>query len=172
MERPGFIIVGNELPVQRAMLKVGDSAPDFRLTANNWSKKSLADYVGKVKIFSLVPSLDTSVCSAQTRRFNQEAASLGENVVILTISSDLPYAQARWCGAEGIDRVETLSDHFDMNFSDAYGVHVLPARICQRAAFVVDKDNVVRHTEYVHIIDDEINFAAALAKARALIETQ
>jgi thioredoxin-dependent peroxiredoxin len=164
--RLGFVIVGNELPVQRDMLKVGDQAPDFSLTANNWSKKSLADYVGKVKIFSIVPSLDTSICSAQTRRFNQEAANLGDDVVILTVSSDLPYAQSRWCGAEGIDRVETLSDHYDMNFSDAYGVHVLPARICQRAAFVVDRDNVVRHAEYVHVIDDEINFAAALAKAK------
>jgi thiol peroxidase len=167
--RPGFVIVGNELGVQREMLNVGETAPDFQLTANNWSKKSLANYAGKVKIISVVPSLDTSVCSAQTRRFNQEAANLGENVVILTVSSDLPYAQARWCGAEGIDRVETLSDHYDMNFSDGYGVHVVPARICQRAVFVIDQDNIVRHAEYVPVIDHEVDFDAALAQARTLI---
>lgn len=169
MSRPGMMLGTVEYPVQRAMLSVGDPAPDFRLRANDWKTKSLADYEGKVKIFSLVPSLDTRVCAAQTRRFNQEAAALSENVVILTVSADLPYAQRRWCAAEGIDRVETLSDHFDMNFSDAYGVHVSDLRICQRSVFVVDAQNVVQLAQYVPVMGDEVDFEAALSKARELI---
>lgn len=169
MSRPGMMLGTVEHPVQGEMLKVGDPAPDFRLKANDWTIKSLADYAGKVKIFSVVPSLDTRVCAAQTRRFNQEAAALGENVVILTVSADLPYAQRRWCAAEGIDRVETLSDHFDMNFSDAYGVHVTDMRICQRSVFVVDQNNVVQLAQYVPVMGDEVDFDAALNKARELV---
>lgn len=169
LERPGMVIGDREMPVRGAMLNVGDPAPDFALTANNWQTKRLADYAGMVKIISVVPSLDTRVCAAQTRRFNQEAAALGENVVVLTVSADLPYAQARWCAAEGIDRVETLSDHKDMNFSDAYGVHVYNIRICQRAVFVIDGNDVVQHAEYVPVIGHEIDFEAALATARTLM---
>ncbi|MEP6987440.1 MAG: thiol peroxidase [Chloroflexota bacterium] len=167
--RPGIAIGSNEFPVVGDMLTIGTQAPDFKLTANNWSSKSLSDYTGKVKILSIVPSLDTSVCSAQTHRFNQEASSFGQNIIVLTVSADLPYAQSRWCGAEGVERVETLSDHLDMNFSNAYGVHVKDLRICQRAAFVVDQNNVVQYAEYVPDIDDEINFAAVLSKAKSLI---
>ena len=169
MRRPGMMLGTVEHPVQGEMLKVGDHAPDFHLKADDWKIKSQADYEGKVKIFSIVPSLDTRVCAAQTRRFNQEAAALSENVVILTVSADLPYAQRRWCAAEGIDRVETLSDHFDMNFSDAYGVHVTDMRICQRSVFVVDQHNVVQLAQYVPVMGDEVDFDAALAKASALI---
>lgn len=169
MSRPGFLIVSTEFAVQKDMLKLGETAPDFQLTANNWSRKSLADYEGKVKIISVVPSLDTNVCAAQTRRFNEEAASLGEGIVILTVSADLPYAQYRWCAAEGIERVETLSDHRDMNFSDAYGVHVVPVRITQRSLFVLDQQNIVRYAEYVPVIGDEVHFDAALAVARELV---
>jgi thiol peroxidase len=167
--RPGFLIGNIEQPVQLDMLKIGDPAPDFQLTANNWSMKSLADYGSKVKIISVVPSLDTRVCAAQTRRFNEEASAMSENLVVLTVSADLPYAQRRWCSAEGIERVVTLSDHKDMNFSNGYGVHVAPLRICQRACFVVAQNNVVQHAEYVYVIGDEINFEAALAKARELV---
>ncbi len=166
--RDGMAIGTHEFAVVDDMLTVGDTAPDFRLTANNWSAKSLADYTGKVKILSIVPSLDTSVCSAQTHRFNREASALGENIVVLTVSADLPYAQSRWCGAEGVDRVVTLSDHKDMNFSTAYGVHVADLRICQRAAFVVDQNDIVQYAEYVHNIGDEINFDSVLARAKSL----
>jgi thiol peroxidase len=155
--------------VQGDMLRVGDAAPDFRLTANNWGAKTLADYDGRVKLISCVPSLDTRVCAAQTRRFNQEASDLGEDVVILTVSADLPYAQRRWCAAEGIERTETLSSHYDMSFADAYGVHVTTLRITQRAVFVLDKQNVIQLAEYVPVIGNEINFDAALAKARELV---
>jgi len=169
MTRTGMKLGDREFPVQNAMLKEGDPAPDFRLTANNWSIKTLEDYAGKVKILSVVPSLDTRVCSAQTRRFNEEAANLSDQIVILTVSADLPYAQRRWCAAEGIERVFTLSDHKDMNFSDVYGVHVTDLRITQRACFVVDQHNIVRHAEYVFVMGDEVNFDAALSKARELV---
>jgi len=167
--RPGMMIGPAEHPVEGPMLKVGDTAPDFSLTANDWTFKSLADYEGKVKILSIVPSLDTRVCSAQTRRFNEEAAALGDGVVVLTVSADLPYAQRRWCGAEGIERVITLSDHKTMSFSDAYGVHVTDLRICQRACFVVDQNDVVRHVDYVPVIGNEIDFIAALATVQKLV---
>ncbi len=167
--RPGMAIGSREFPVVGNMLTIGAQAPDFKLTANNWSSKSLSDYTGKIKILSIVPSLDTSVCSAQTHRFNKEATSLGQNFVVLTVSADLPYAQSRWCGAEGVDRVETLSDHKTMSFSTDYGVHVADLRICQRAAFVLDQDNVVRYAEYVYEIGSEINFDAVLSKAKSLL---
>jgi thiol peroxidase len=167
--RAGMRIMEVEYPVQGEMLAIGSTAPDFALTANDWTIKTLADYAGKVKIISVVPSLDTRVCSAQTHRFNKEASDLGESVVILTVSADLPYAQRRWCGAEGVERVVTLSDHKTMAFSDAYGVHVSDLRICQRACFVVDQNNIVRHAEYIPVIGNEINFEAALAKARELV---
>jgi thiol peroxidase len=167
--RIGMTIGQIEHPVAGPMLKIGGAAPDFTLTANDWSFKTLADYAGKVKILSIVPSLDTRVCAAQTRRFNEEAAALSSDIVILTVSADLPYAQRRWCGAEGIERVVTLSDHKDMSFSTAYGVHVTDMRICQRAAFVVDKGNRVQYVEYVPIIGNEITFAAVLDRARELV---
>jgi thiol peroxidase len=167
--REGFVIAGTELAVQHDKLVVGAAAPDFRMTANNWAPRTLADYRGFVKVVSVVPSVDTSVCSAQMRRFNEAASALGERVVVLGVSADLPYAQSRWCAAEGIARVETLSDHKDMLFSDRYGVHVRDARLCQRAVFVVGADDRVAYAEYVPNIDFEVNFAAVLEAAAALI---
>jgi thiol peroxidase len=168
-DRPGMMLGPNELAVEGAMLVVGAPAPDFALTANNWSTKTLADYEGKVKIISCVPSLDTRVCSAQTHRFNKEADTLGDDVAVLTISADLPYAQARWCGAEGVERTETLSDHKTMKFAADYGVNTVDLRVLQRAAFVLDKDNVVQYVEYVPVMGDEVNFDAILEKARSLV---
>lgn len=167
--RPGMYVGQDELEVRGEMLQVGDTAPDFSLTGNNWSPKTLADFAGKVKILSVVPSLDTRVCAAQTRRFNEEATALGSDVIVLGISADLPYAQRRWCAAEGIDQVVTLSDHKTMEFSESYGVHVTPLRICQRALFVLDKNNVIRYAEYVPVIGNEVSFDAALATAKELV---
>lgn len=167
--RSGMMVGDKEHRVQGDMLKVGDTAPDFKLTANDWTTKTLADYDGKVKIISCVPSLDTRVCSAQTHRFNKESSALGDNIVILTVSTDLPFAQRRWCGAEGVDRVVTLSCHQDMSFADDYGVHDVDWRITQRAVFVVDQNNVVQHAEYIPVIGHEVDFDAALAKARELV---
>ena len=156
--------------VRGAMLQTGDTAPDFSLEANNYSVKTLADYDGKIKLMSVVPSLPTSVCSAQTRRFNQEATDLSDDVVVLTISADLPIANGAWCGAEGIKNVETLSSHRDMSFSDAYGVHNLDWRLNQRAVFVLDKDNTVVHAEYMPAIGDEVNFEAAIAAVKSVVK--
>ncbi len=167
MARKGMMVGDNEHPIQGDTLKVGAAAPDFNLIANDLSSRSLADYAGKVKIISVIPSIDTGVCSAQTRRFNEEAAGLSDTVV-LTVSADMPFALGRFCGAEGIDNTETLSTQRDMQFADAYGVHDTEWRICQRAVFVLDRDDVLRHAEYVPVIGDEVDFDAALATARSL----
>jgi thiol peroxidase len=144
-------------------LKVGDVAPDAELTANDWSAVKLSDYAGKTRLISVVYSLDTSICDAQTHKFNEEATKLGKDVVVLTISTDLPFAQKRWCGASGLENVITLSDHQTMAFSDAYGVHLKERRVTGRAVFVVDKGGVVRYAEYVPEIASHPNYDAALA---------
>ena len=167
MARKGMMVGDNEHPIQGDTLEVGAAAPDFNLIANDLSSRSLADYAGKVKIISVIPSIDTGVCSAQTRRFNEEAAGLSDTVV-LTVSADMPFALGRFCGAEGIDNTETLSTQRDMQFADAYGVHDTEWRICQRAVFVLDRDDVLRHAEYVPVIGDEVDFDTALATARSL----
>lgn len=167
--RPGMRVGPVEHTVQGAMLETGAKAPDFVLLANDQSQRTLADFAGKVKILSCVPSVDTRVCSAQTRRFNQEAANLDEGIVVLTISADLPFALKRYCGNEGIENTITLSTYRDMKFADDYGVHDVDWRVCQRALFVIDRDDVLRYAEYVHVIGDEVNFEAALSAARALL---
>ena len=167
--RPGMMVGSNEHPVQGAMLNVGSPAPDFALIANNFAARSLQDYAGKVKIFSVIPSIDTSVCSAQTRRFNEEAAKLGDGIVVLTVSADLPFALKRYCGNEGIENTETLSTYRDMKFAYDYGVHDTAWRTCQRALFVVDQQNTIRYAEYVPVIGNEVNFDAALTVARSLV---
>lgn len=167
--RPGMMLGTTEFSVRGEMLTPGQPAPNFRLTDTGWAARTLADYAGKIKLISVVPSLDTRVCSAQTHRFNKEAADLGSEIVILTISADLPYAQRRWCGAEGVEQVVPLSDHRDMNFAEAYGVHVTDLRITQRAVFVIDQHDVVRFVQYMPSIGDEVDFEAAVAAARACL---
>ncbi len=167
MARKGLMVGDSEHHVQNDMLAIGAAAPDFNLIANDLSSKSLADYAGKVKVISVIPSIDTGVCADQTRRFNAEAAAL-ENAVVLTVSADMPFALGRFCGSEGIDNTETLSTQRDMQFADDYGVHDTDWRICQRAVFVLDRENVVQHAEYVPIIGDEVDYDAALAKAKEL----
>lgn len=168
--RKGDVRLGrNPLDVRGSRLSIGEIAPNFDLIATNMSHRTLSDYDGKIKILSILPSLDTSVCDAQTRRFNEEAAGLDDNIVILTISADLPFAQKRWCGAAGVDRVECLSTHMDMKFSDDYGVHVLQSRINQRAVIVLDRENKVVYTEYVSEIGQQVNFDGALRAARDLL---
>lgn len=154
--------MGRVLAVQGRKLEVGENAPDFRLTANNWSSVTLAESAGKVRLISVVPSLDTRVCDMQTRKFNESAVNLGEDVVVLTVSADLPYAQRRWCGAAGIERVQTLSDHKDMNFADAYGTHIVDLRLEQRSVFVIDRNNKVAFAEYVQEFGDQPSYEAAL----------
>lgn len=169
IRKDAFALGNMKMDVRGTMLNVGDSAPDFELIHTSFKAKTLEDYAGKIKVLSIVPSLDTSVCDAQTRRFNEEASALSEDIVILTISADLPFAQRRWCGAAGVDRVDCLSTHKDMQFSDDYGVHVLSQRYNQRAVLVLDKDNTVAYTQYVYNIGDEPDYATALDAARALL---
>lgn len=164
MERraDGVKLGGRGLAVLGPLLQVGQAAPDFALTTNDWRTVGLGDYAGKVKLISVVPSLDTRVCDTQTRRFNEEAASLGDGVVVLTVSADLPYAQRRWCGNAGIDRVQTLSDHKTMSFGDAYGTHIEDLRLDQRSVFVIDADDRLVHVEYVMEFGDQPDYATAI----------
>ncbi len=150
-------------------LKVGDTAPDFTLLNAKLKPVRKSDLAGKPMLISVVPSLDTSVCSKQTVRFNQAAATLGERVHFITVSADLPFAQARWCGANDVTSVQTLSDHRDMSFGDAYGTHIKEARVESRAVFVVDADGIIRYAEYVPTAGQEPNYDAALDVLQQLL---
>ena len=157
---------GNPLTLIGPELKAGDSAPDFKLVDNSLKNVSLADTGNNVRIISVVPSLDTPVCDAQTKRFNEEAAKL-PGVDILTVSMDLPFAQKRWCGAFGVDKVKMLSDHRDGSFGTNYGTLIKDLRIESRAIFVLDQKNKIRHAEYVKEVADFPNYDTALTAARA-----
>ncbi len=146
-------------------LKPGDAAPDFSAVDTSLKPVSLTDTGSRVRIISVVPSLDTPVCDAQTKRFNEEAAKL-PGVDIFTVSMDLPFAQKRWCGAFGVDNVKMLSDHKDASFGLHYGTLIKELRIESRAIFVLDQQNHVRHVEYVKEVADFPNFEAALSAAR------
>ncbi len=166
-ERHGAVTLkGNPLTVIGEPLKVGDKAPDFVLTANDLSKVTLADSKGKVRLISVVPSLDTGICDAQTRRFNEEAAKLGDGVVVLTVSAEHPFNQKRWCGAAGIDRVQVVSDHMDMNFGTAYGTYIKELRLEQRSIFVVDANDTITYIEYVPEVAQHPNYEAAITAVK------
>jgi thiol peroxidase len=166
-ERPGAVTMrGNPLTLLGSELQSGDDAPDFTVLNTSLQEVSLADTSGKTRIFSVIPSLDTPVCDAQTKRFNEEAAALGDGVAIYTISADLPFAAHRWCGAAGVDQVQCLSDHRDMSFGGAYGTHVKELRLDARALFVVDPQDKIVHAEYVGEIAEHPDYDAALEAAR------
>mgnify|MGYP001046026488 CR=1 FL=1 len=168
-ERKGSVTMGgNPVTLLGPEIRVGDKAPSFSAVTTDLKVETIALADGKVRILSSVPSLDTSVCDTETRRFNAEASTLGPDVEILTISMDLPFAQKRWCGAAGIDRVRTVSDHREASFGLAYGTLIKDLRLLARAVFVVDRKGVVRHVEYVKEIGTEPNYDAALAAVRAL----
>lgn len=159
-----------QLRVLGDALQPGDKAPEVELATGFLAKsKLLADTAGKIRLVSVVPSIDTSVCDAQTRRMNQEAANLGEQVIVITVSVDLPMAQKRWCGAAGVERVLMLSDYLNLDFGKAYGVAVPDLGAEQRAIFVIDADDVIRYVEYVPGIGQHPNYDAALAAVRALL---
>jgi thiol peroxidase len=166
MERAGATTLkGNPLTLVGPQLKPGDAAPDFTMVDNGLKPVTLADTGSTVRIFSVVPSLDTPVCDAQTKRFNEEAARL-PGVEIYTVSMDLPFAQKRWCGAFGVDKVKMLSDHKEGSFGASWGTLIKELRIESRAIFVLNKDNSVRYVEYVKEVADFPNYDAALAAAR------
>ncbi len=165
-ERTGVFAAGdNQLTLLGPEVTVGQAAPNFTVSGAGLRQMSLDDFAGKVKIIASVPSLDTGVCSDETQEFNRLAATMSDDIVVLTISMDLPFAQARWCGANEVDKVETASDFKSREFGDSYGVHVKENGLLARAVFVLDKDNVVRHVEYVPQIAQLPNFDAALAAA-------
>lgn len=169
-ERTGLVTLqGNPVALLGPELKVGDKAPDFTLLKNDMSPASLADYKGKVIVLSVVPSLDTPVCDTQTRKFNEQAAALGDNVVILTVSVDLPFAQARWCGAAGVDKVTTLSDHREASFGAAYGLLIAGLRLLARAVLVIDPQGVIQYVQLVAEVATEPDYDAALAAAKKLV---
>lgn len=169
-ERTGVAtLVGQPITLLGPELKVGDQAPDFKINKDLMTEASLSDYEGKVKLISVVPSLDTGVCDAQTRRFNQEAANLGENVVILTISADLPFAQSRFCSIAGIDKVVALSDYKHRSFGLAYGVLIKELQLDNRAIFIIDADETIRYVEYLKEMSEHPDYESALNALRELV---
>jgi len=158
---------GRALTLVGPELKVGEKAPDFEAVTDGLQTINLEQTGNQVRIFSVIPSLDTPVCDAQTKRFNEEAAKLPD-VQIYCVSMDLPFAQKRWCGAFGIDKVKMLSDHRDGSFGEHYGTLIKDLRIESRAIFVLDKDNTLKHVEYVKEVADHPNYDAALDTARSL----
>ena len=156
---------GNPLTLVGPELKAGDPAPDFNLVDGSMKPVTLKDTGNHVRIISVIPSLDTPVCDAQTKRFNEEAAKL-QGVDIITVSMDLPFAQKRWCGAFGVDKVKMLSDHKEASFGTNYGTLIKDLRIESRAIFVLDSENKIRHAEYVKEVADFPNYETALTAAR------
>ena len=167
-ERFGIIKVGGkDATVIGEDVKVGQSAPDFTVHATDWSVvRGLADTEGKVRIIAAVPSLDTDVCDRETRRFNQEAASLSKDILIQVLSTDLPYAQKRWCGAAGVEQVMTLSDHQSVEFGEKYGVLIKERRILRRAVFVVGRNGKIMYADYMPALGDEPNYADVIEAAK------
>ncbi|MCC2683124.1 MAG: lipid hydroperoxide peroxidase [Paenibacillaceae bacterium] len=160
---------GNPLTLVGNEVKVGSQAPDFVLNKDLMTEVTLADYAGKIKLISVVPSLDTGVCDAQTRRFNEEAGKLGDNVVILTVSLDLPFAQSRWCGAAGVDKVVTLSDYKHHSFGKAYGVYIKELGLLMRSIFIIDASNKVQYVEYVGEMTNHPDYEKAVEAVKKLI---
>ena len=169
IERAGAVNFGGKpATLLGSELKVGDAAPDFAAVGNDMKPVRLSQFKGKVVVLAAVPSLDTPTCNLETRRFNAEAANLGPDVVILTVSMDLPFAQKRWCGAAGVDKVITVSDHRDASFGTAYGVLVKDVRLLARAVFVVDREGVIRYIQLVKETGTEPDYAPVLQAVKDL----
>ncbi|MHC4739958.1 MAG: thiol peroxidase [Planctomycetota bacterium] len=162
MKGQSVALLGNEV-------EVGQKAPDFEVVANDLSTVRFSSFHGKICIISSVPSLNTAVCDMQTRRFNEEAIKLGEDVVILTISMDLPFAQKLWCGKTGVKNVQTLSDHREASFATAFGILIKEVRLIARAVFVVDNDGVIRYIQIVDELTNEPDYQSVLDVVRELI---
>lgn len=171
MERFGIIkFKGKEATVIGPDLNPGDPAPEFTVQNQDWMMvNGLAGTQGKVRIIAAVPSLDTEVCDRETRRFNVEAASLDKDIAILVISTDLPYAQKRWCGASGVDQVTVLSDHMTADFGAKYGCLIKEVRVLRRAAFVVDRAGKVVYAAYMPVLGEEPNYADVLEAAKSAL---
>ena len=160
---------GKPLTLVGSEVKVGDRAPNFKLVGNDLADIDSAGFAGRVRVLSVAPSLDTPVCATQTRTFNKEAVNLSEDVVILSVSLDLPFALSRFCGAEGIERVVTASDYKYRVFGESYGVYLRELGLLARAVFVIGRDDKVVYAEYVREVTNEPEYAAALAAVRAAL---
>ncbi len=168
-KRTGLVKFGNTLVTLLGNeIKVGDTAPNFTVLTPDLTPASLDDYKGSIRIISVVPSIDTSVCDMQTRWFNQDASQI-DGVVILTVSVDLPFALKRYCGANGITNVKTLSDHKDLDFGLKYGFVMEELRLLARGVIVIDKQDVVRYVQYVPEIKDQPDYEKALAAVKECI---
>jgi len=167
-ERVGvFKFRDQEVTVIGPDLQKGQQAPEFTAHASDWSEvKALESTQGQVRIIGSLPSLNTSVCDRETRKFNEEAASIGENIAILMVSMDLPYTLRNWCAAAGVDKVITLSDHNHAEFGEKYGVLLKEPRVLRRAIFVVDRQGVIVYAAYMPTIGDEPDYAAVLGAAQ------
>jgi len=169
-ERQGAVTFkGNPMTLVGQPLKPGDPAPDFRVVDNTLQAVTLADSAGKIRLITTVPSLDTPVCDTMTRTFNQEAAKLPDHVLVYTISLDLPFAQKRWCGNAGIDRVRTLSDYQDRSFALNYGLLIKELKLMARAVLVIDATNRISYLQLVPEVTSEPDYAAALAAVKGLL---
>ena len=157
---------GNPVTLLGPELKVGDQAPAFRVVDTTLAALTHADFTGKTKILCTIPSIDTTVCDTETRRFNQEAAQLSDDIVVLTISLDLPFALQRWCTGAGMTRVITLSDYQERSFAAAYGVLIKELQLLSRSIFVVDAEDIIRYIQHVPEIGEEPDYAAVLAAAK------
>lgn len=169
MERANAVTMkGNGVTLVGPEIKAGDRAPDFTVLDQKLGAVKLGDFAGKIKIISVTPSLDTPVCDMQARRFNEEAAALPDDVAVLNVSVDLPFAIARFCTGAGIEKVTALSDHRETSFGEAYGVLIKELRLLARAVFVIDGDDTVRYVEIVPEVTDAPDYDKALAAARSL----
>lgn len=169
-ERPGAVTFhGNPLTLVGSEVKAGDKAPNFTALKAIGSPITLDDLKGRVKVFNVIVSVDTPVCDAQVRRFNEEAAKLPGDLEIHTVSADLPFAQSRFCGAAGIDKVKNISDYKDTSFGEAYGILIKEFRLLGRAIFVVDKNDTVQYAEYVKEVTEHPNYDSALAAIKKLV---
>ena len=169
-ERSGIITMkGGPLTLVGPELAIGDVPLDVSLLDNDLKPVKLSSYKGKVCIISSVPSLDTPVCDMQTRRFNSEAGNLGDDVAIVTVSMDLPFAQKRWCGAAGVDKVATLSDYRDAAFGEAYGVLIKELRLLARAIFILDREGALRYQQLVKEVSQEPDYEDVLEAVKKLV---
>jgi thiol peroxidase len=170
-ERFGVITMkGHPLTLVGPEVKVGDKAPDFEVTGNDLAPFQFSSIQGQVCLIAAVPSLDTPVCDLETRRFNTDAANLSPDINLLTISMDLPFAQKRWCGAAGVERVKTYSDHRLASFGLAYGVLIKELRLLARAVFVVDRAGTVQYAELVKELINQPDYEAILQAVKKLAD--
>ncbi|MCX8068989.1 MAG: thiol peroxidase [Thermodesulfovibrionales bacterium] len=169
MERQGIITIkGNPITLVGNELKVGDKAPEFTVLDSSLNEVKLSDFKGKVKIISVTPSLDTPVCDMQLKRFEKEASSMSDNVVVINISVDLPFAISRFCGASGISKAKAYSDHRYLSFGQNYGLLIKELRLLARAIIIIDKDDVVRYFELVSEVTNHPDYDKALSTLKEI----